>query len=164
MISTHNDPEWVSGHESGNLRSRGSLNPTIEQMPKHLATPLARNLARVWGSLWIVANCWDAWRVVWAIVSIQDPIRRLGFVVVGATVVAVVFYSAVQVIALKPLIRRHLKILLFVSLIPVLVEGIIPSELLAWMFLGLLPSMALLELFKPSGKQCMPLQGADNPQ
>jgi hypothetical protein len=85
-----------------------------------------------------------------AIVSIQDPMERLGYVAVQAILVIVIFYSAVQVIALKPLIRRHLKILMFVSLLPVLAKGIVPLELMAWIFLALVPSMMLLKLFKPS--------------
>ena len=87
-----------------------------------------------------------------AIVSIQDPMERLGYVAVGAILVIVIFYSAVQVVALKPQIRKHLKILIFVSLVPVLAKGIVPIELMAWIFFALVPSMLLLNLFKPSAE------------
>jgi hypothetical protein len=109
---------------------------------------LARNFARAYGALWLIANCVNTWKVFSAIVRIHDPMERLGYLGFGVILVILIFYSAFQVLALKPKIRRHIKILLAISFVPVVARGVIPSELAIWVLLALLPTLLLLHLFK----------------
>jgi hypothetical protein len=103
-----------------------------------------RNVARLLGILWIAANLANLWKLLSAIVSIQNPYERVGYVGLGLIVVPLVFYCALQVVALTTRTVRCLKILLAISFLSVLARGIIPLELGAWIILVLVPSKVLM--------------------
>lgn len=109
--------------------------------------PVVRNLARAYGGLWIVADMVNLWKVLASVMTIQNPYQRAGSVMVGLIVVPLVFYYALQVVALRLRIRRSLNILLVASFLPVLIRGIVLEELVLWVVLSLLPNRALASAF-----------------
>lgn len=117
----------------------------------------ARNFARVYGSLWLLVNCVNLWKVINAVEHLIAIIsgatgaelnEAMGYAASMSVMTGVIFYCVGHVLLLKPQMRTHVKALIWISLLPVLAKGIIPREAFWWIVFELIPSLALLSVLK----------------